>query len=235
MAADVSALFRILNGYSSRDDGGGAVDTAEAPKRFLVTRDLLGECARRPHKELDLDIRVPIGWEKRLDLQSGKVYIQKSSAPSIPDLTRPSLHDLNFPPKPTAQILPSTSLDLRLSPSASSDYQSVHTLEKVKSALERAHKKRPSPLTSTATATTSSSISSSTTTTTTTSSEPLMRGEEDRSGPSDQMFAAGCPGCLMYVLISSRNPKCPRCASVVPSPATAKAVKKPRLDLNMTA
>ncbi|KAK1307679.1 hypothetical protein QJS10_CPA09g00950 [Acorus calamus] len=227
MAADVSALFRILNGYSNRDDGGGAVDADEAPKRFLVTRDLLGECARRPHKELDLDLRVPIGWEKRLDLQSGKVCIQKSSAPSMPDMTRPSLHDLNFPPKPTAQILPSTSLDLRLSPSASSDYQSVHTLEKVKSALERANKKRQS------TATTTSSISSSTTTTT--SSEPLMRGEGDRSGPSDQMFAAGCPGCLMYVLISSRNPKCPWCASVVPSPATAKAVKKPRLDLNMTA
>ncbi|KAK1269029.1 hypothetical protein QJS04_geneDACA006432 [Acorus gramineus] len=82
----------------SRDDGGGAVDAAEAPKRFLVTRDLLGECARRPQKELDLDLRVPIGWEKRLDLQSGKVYIQKSSAPSVPALSRPSLHDLNFQP-----------------------------------------------------------------------------------------------------------------------------------------
>ncbi|KAK1279400.1 hypothetical protein QJS04_geneDACA018875 [Acorus gramineus] len=231
MAADVSALFRIL----SRDDGGSGGETV-APKRFLVTRDLLGESSRGSHEELDLDLQVPLGWEKRLDLKSGKVFLQRTATSSSPPTPkRPSLQDLNFPPNPTAQILPdaSSSLDLKLSPSAL-DYQSVHTLEKVKSALERA-KNRPSPRATSATTTNASSPSISASTTTTTSETSIRGGhdEEERPGPSDLMFAAGCPGCLMYVLISRRNPKCPRCEFVVPNPTTtARAFKKPKLDLN---
>ncbi|KAK1305033.1 hypothetical protein QJS10_CPB11g01553 [Acorus calamus] len=215
--------MRKLN--TLKNDGGSGGETV-APKRFLVTRDLLGESARGSHEDLDLDLQVPLGWEKRLDLKSGKVFLQRtvvSSSPQTPK-KRPSLQDLNFPPNPTAQILPdaSSSLDLKLSPSAS-DYQSVHTLEKVKSALERA-KNRPSPRATSATTTNASSPSVSALTTT---SETSIRGghdEEERPGPSDLMFAAGCPGCLMYVLISRRNPKCPRCESVVPNPTTKRGL-----------
>ena len=43
-------------------------------------------------------------------------------------------------------------------------------------------------------------------------------------------MAAGCPGCLSYVLVMKNNPKCPRCSSVVPLPL----MKKPRIDLNIS-
>lgn len=62
MAADVSSLIRILNG----------ADATDSPKPTpLITRDLLGGCSPLDSKELDLDMQVPSGWEKRLDL---KVY-----------------------------------------------------------------------------------------------------------------------------------------------------------------
>lgn len=62
MAADVSSLIRILNG----------ADAIDSPKPTpLITRDLLGGCSPLDSKELDLDMQVPSGWEKRLDL---KVY-----------------------------------------------------------------------------------------------------------------------------------------------------------------
>lgn len=74
MAADVSSLVRVLNRY--KDDRAAANESPAA----LITRDLLGggggsevvmnnnsnynEC-----QELDLDMQVPNGWEKRLDLK----------------------------------------------------------------------------------------------------------------------------------------------------------------------
>lgn len=38
-------------------------------KSGLITRDFLGGCSGIDSKELDLDLHVPIGWEKRLDLK----------------------------------------------------------------------------------------------------------------------------------------------------------------------
>ncbi|KAG0451582.1 hypothetical protein HPP92_026353 [Vanilla planifolia] len=43
------------------------------------------------------------------------------------------------------------------------------------------------------------------------------------------MAAAGCPCCLLYVLVSTTDPRCPRCGSQVPIPAMR---KKTRIDLN---
>ncbi|MFQ6644697.1 hypothetical protein Gotur_020279 [Gossypium turneri] len=95
--------------------------------------------------------------------------------------------------------------------STPSPYQSVCTLDKVKHALERAEKggnmkKRsssPPPPPSSPPATSSSS--------------------------TPRMFAAACPGCLLYVIASNTNPRCPRCNSFVPS---SLPMKKPRIDLN---
>jgi len=63
MAADVSSLVRIMSEY--KKDAAAAGD--DRTRRDLVTRDFLG-CAVIGSKELDLDLEVPFGWERRLDL-----------------------------------------------------------------------------------------------------------------------------------------------------------------------
>lgn len=252
MAAEVGSLLRILNARKE--------EKLRNEATVLITRDLLGSCSKAASADLDLDLQVPTGWEKRLDLkvyfpdyfsqicfsllflfrqfefvlwwmelfvclQSGKVYVQRCKSPSPKSWSEePALRDLNVPP---LNLLEDSCLELKLLPS--SHYQSVCTLDKVKSALERAEKeaskKRSSP---------PMSLSSSLT----------SRGEGDdeeekRSwslsststspASSSGMFAAGCPVCLLYVMTYRKNPKCPRCDSIVPSPS---AFKKPRIDLN---
>eukprot|EP00262_Sarcandra_glabra_P003570 TRINITY_DN14310_c0_g1_i1.p1 TRINITY_DN14310_c0_g1~~TRINITY_DN14310_c0_g1_i1.p1 ORF type:complete len:215 (+),score=25.65 TRINITY_DN14310_c0_g1_i1:180-824(+) len=213
MAADVSSPVRVLGGYKE-DQLKSEASNGKA--KGLITRDLLGGCS----KELDLDLHVPVGWEKLLDLKSGKIYLQHCSASSPDQNQKPSrqLQDLNFPPSSKSN-LPEESLDLKLV--SSTNYQSVCTLEKVKSALERAEKVSS---TKRAHSTTVSPSTSSP------SSSSCIKGEEgeEKSGPSDLLFAAGCPGCLFYVLISKGNPRCPKCDSVVPFPR----LKKTRIDLN---
>lgn len=60
MAADVSSLVRLINGG----------DATDSPKPTApITRDLLAGCTTLDSKELDLDLQVPCGWEKRLDLK----------------------------------------------------------------------------------------------------------------------------------------------------------------------
>lgn len=231
MAAEVSSLIRILNAADSNDSGKSTA---------LITRDLLGGCCPLDSQELDLDMQVPSGWEKRLDLKSGKVYLQRcdslnASASTSADQmkqnngTSSKVQDLNFPPaaKQPMNLFDDSSLDLKLVPSSSasassSNYQSVCTLDKVKSALERAGKetirKRSMSMSK------SSSPPSN-------SSSSIKDGEVEDEEKSATSFAAGCPSCLLYVLISTKNPKCPRCNAIVPLPST---VKKPRIDLNIS-
>ncbi|CAL1391270.1 unnamed protein product [Linum trigynum] len=259
MAADVSYLIRGMSAY--KDDR--AVGAGEPS---LITRDLLGggssssavggsEC--NEFQELDLDVQVPTGWEKRLDLKSGKVYLHRSNASSASPSSSsssdhrhhhnlsqafPKLQDLNFPPSPsriTLNLFEESSLELKLSAAASTssslNYQSVCTLDKVKSALERAERdpvhaaasiKKRFPAGKSSMSPSYSSSSSSV--------RELASGEEEteeRAGAAaSSPVAAGCPGCLSYVLIMKNNPKCPRCNSVVPMPA----MKKQRIDLNIS-
>lgn len=63
MAADVSYLVRIMNGYKEEEQLGISKSTA------LITRDLLGGATSIDSKELELDLQVPPGFEKRLDLK----------------------------------------------------------------------------------------------------------------------------------------------------------------------
>lgn len=73
MAADVSSSVRVLNRY--KDDRAAANESPAA----LITRDLLGggggsevvmnNNSNNECQELDLDMQVPNGWEKRLDLK----------------------------------------------------------------------------------------------------------------------------------------------------------------------
>ncbi|KAL9268549.1 hypothetical protein AKJ16_DCAP19335 [Drosera capensis] len=231
MAADVSRLQMKSDSRSSA----------------LITRDFLGG-GGGDSKELDLDLHVPIGWEKRLDLQSGKVYIQRctptasSSHQKIKFANQPSPTQTNVNyatiSRPTLNLFVDTSLELKpVSPSSSNGYQSVCTLDKVKLALDRAkkessNKKRPSP--------SMSSISNSS------SLSAKEREDDDAMLPSkfssssstlmpeqcNLMVAAACPGCLLYVLIPKDNPKCPRCSSVIQMPVMP--TKKPRIDLNIS-
>ncbi|KAA8523437.1 hypothetical protein F0562_009860 [Nyssa sinensis] len=237
MAADVSSLVRIMNRYKEDPQLQVNESTGAGKSTVLITRDLLGGCCTLDSKELDLDLQVPTGWEKRLDLKSGKVYIQRCNSPNTSSSSDhkhqtnqsvPKLQDLNFPPslKQPLNFFDDTSLDLKLvpslSPSSSSNYQSVCTLDKVKSALERAEKetiKKRSISMSKSSSPTSNSSSS------------IKETEMDHEGSSSSSFPAGCPRCLLYVLISKSNPKCPGCNTIVPSPM---AMKKPRIDLNIS-
>ncbi|XP_075488963.1 uncharacterized protein LOC142527869 [Primulina tabacum] len=235
MAAEVSCFLRLMNGGSTTESGPTGKSTAP------ITIDFLGGGCTLESKELDLDLQVPCGWEKRLDLKSGKVYLQRSNpsnSPSSTSETKPKtsetlskFEDLNFPPmsKQTLNLFDDSTLDLKLvsslsgSPS-SSNYQNVCTLDKVKSALERAEKESIKKR-SISMSKTSSSCSNS-------SSSIKDSGLDHQEEKSSGSFAAGCPNCLLYVLISKSNPLCPRCNSYVPLPVAA--AKKPRIDLNIS-
>ncbi|KZV48403.1 hypothetical protein F511_28481 [Dorcoceras hygrometricum] len=232
MAADVSSLVRVINGGDSKESTSSGKSTAP------ITRDLLGGCSTPDSKELDLDLQVPCGWEKRLDLKSGKVYLQRCNSsnsssstsenkPQVSSKTLTKFQDLNFPPtsKQTLNLFDESSLELKLvsSSSTSPSSSSICTLDKVKSALERAEKetvirKRAMSISMSKSCSPRSNSSSS-----------IHDRDFDHEDRFSGSFAAGCPACLLYVLISKSNPRCPRCNSEVPLPV---AVKKPRIDLN---
>lgn len=60
MVAEVSTLIRLMNGSDGSNE-------SSSKSTALITQDLLGGCL--DSKELDLDLQVPNGWEKRLDLK----------------------------------------------------------------------------------------------------------------------------------------------------------------------
>ncbi|WVZ87147.1 hypothetical protein U9M48_033834 [Paspalum notatum var. saurae] len=211
MAADVSSVARLLRGEAGKKGG---------PE--IVTMDLLGGCGGAaagggaPEDEVvDLEVTVPAGWERRLDLLSGKTFL----TPRHPTSAQDSHQDLNLPPPAAAAAAPTTSA-------------AVCTLDMVRSALERAAAGR-----------TPASPATSSTSCASTSSSSSSAGKRSRSSPQPAlplMRAAACPSCLTYVLIADEDPRCPRCSARVPplagKPATADGSgKKPRIDLNAAA
>ncbi|OAY26625.1 uncharacterized protein LOC110603191 [Manihot esculenta] len=213
MAADVSSLVKTRN------------------SEILITRDLLGGLSKVGNSApLDLDLRLPKSCsEIPLHLQTaGMVYPQRCSSPNTPlSLLFEKRNSNKFPEStiqdntkesPPLKFLEESCLELKLHPS--SHCQSVCTLDKVKSALQRAEKE-----------TNSKKRSSQTELELRDQNDSVEKEEkEEKEIKGDKgMFAAGCPGCLMYVMILKANPKCPRCNSTVPSPFL---LKKPRIDLN---
>ncbi|KAK4771484.1 hypothetical protein SAY87_032016 [Trapa incisa] len=240
MAAEVSSLTRYMSGRRTVGS-----ETASEKSTAPITRDFFGggSSPMIESSELDLDLHVPLGWEKRLDLKSGKVYIRRCGAAdlSFDQKGHAEIQDLNSPPvchsKLTLNFLDEPSLDLKLvssSPPSSSpsstlslpfNYQSVCTLDKVKSALERAEReptKRRSPFWRALQSPSTSSSSNKEIT------QEQEKDHEKFSDLSNSPVATGCSSCLAYVLVSEINPKCPRCNAIVPLP------KKARLDLNMS-
>ncbi|URD98082.1 hypothetical protein MUK42_30845 [Musa troglodytarum] len=200
MATEVSSSARTLAGCKEEGEG----------ERELVTRDLLGG-------EVGHELQVPTAGERRLDLSSGKTYLQqRERSPATCNL-----HDLNLSP-PSLSV---ASLGLKLEAATSAvhvEYQSVCTLEKVKSALERESRlvataeplfPRPDGFSPSPPSTSSST----------------KRQAEDAGGR--MMAVAACPVCLLYVLISTVDPRCPRCTAHVPVNGPG---KKPCIDLNFS-
>ncbi|VAH36586.1 unnamed protein product [Triticum turgidum subsp. durum] len=219
MAAEVSSIARMLRGEAGKRRAGAA---GKAPE--MVTMDLLGGCggdAGGQDEVVDLEVKVPAGWERRLDLLSGKTFL----TPHRHQAAQDGQPDLNLPP--TATTAPAAAV---------TTCAAVCTLDMVRDALQRAAAAR-----SARSPDTSSSSSASTS-----SSCPSL-GKRSRSPPSSTasppanpaMRASACPSCLTYVLIAEADPRCPRCASKVPplptKPAVHSSGKKPKIDLNAAA
>lgn len=72
MAAEVSSIVGYVKGGYEEDKHrrgvGNDFGQREQPAA-LITRDLLGGLHEIESQELDLDLQVPLGWEKRLDLK----------------------------------------------------------------------------------------------------------------------------------------------------------------------
>ncbi|XP_074560016.1 uncharacterized protein LOC141816082 [Curcuma longa] len=206
MAADISSLARMLRGC---EEGEG--------KRELVTRDLLGEGAVHGSTEVDLELRVPDGWERRLDLESGRTYLQKREAHRSPRRR----HCLNLALPPPSMDAFSLDLDVR---APHSGYQSVCTLDKVRYALERAGRDDRRPYGS-------PSLLSSSWSSETSSAKRMTAGNWDpEPPPAATMVVAGCPVCFLYVIVSAAAPRCPRCGAHVPVHSEPK--KRHKFDLN---
>ncbi|KAK8967686.1 hypothetical protein KSP40_PGU004340 [Platanthera guangdongensis] len=154
-------------------------------------------------------------------MQSGRTYLNNLNS----NRSIHGMQDLNLPPPSSSGFaMPDDSslLDLKLARGHSDgsgrycgSFQSVCTLEKVKSALERAGRARVSePQLGRQSEVVSSASASASPSSSTTSSSMKRRlmGEEDDGGsaPTGGMMVAACPTCLLYVLISKANPRCPR-------------------------
>ncbi|XP_072957316.1 uncharacterized protein [Typha angustifolia] len=226
----VSFMARIMSGYIEEGEEG---EEGKGERRDLVTRDLLGGCTVLDTKHLDLELGVSSsGLEKRRNLMSGKMYLQK--------------HDLNPSPASEAAHLPQhcpISKPTCPSAPAPSYYQSVCTIEKVKSALARVERESQSKQAerSEGSLSPSPSPSPSPSSSSVTCSSTKRRGSQDGVEMGDacdscgSLMAAACPSCLLYVLIPKENPRCPRCDSHVPTLVLKKKKKKqPRIDLNAT-
>ncbi|PKA66000.1 hypothetical protein AXF42_Ash010409 [Apostasia shenzhenica] len=222
MAVDATSLVRIMDAYK---------DEVEGKRRDLFTRDFLGGggCAS---EELDLDHQIPKGWERSLDITTGKTYFQRL--------------DFNLPSREgccsaSSEALPEDSelLDLKLAGggTTSGNYPAVCTLQSVKSALRRAGRVPGNDLlfdaeSSAATASPSSSTTTSSMKRRAAAAAAAAAATEDDDGSSDTaggMMAGACSRCLLYVIISKTSPLCPRCDSQVPVPFIPKRTK---FDLN---
>ncbi|KAF3781896.1 hypothetical protein EJ110_NYTH35000, partial [Nymphaea thermarum] len=120
-------------------EGGGAETGGVA----LMTRDLLGGgcCTQLGSKELGLDLKAPFGWEKRMDMASGEVYLQRCTS-VVFESHKKVEHDLNLPQLAPSSwrsddsdsLAPGLDLALNLPTSPERSNLSVCTIEKVRSA-----------------------------------------------------------------------------------------------------
>jgi hypothetical protein len=179
MVADINSLFGLLNGQVQQQPQ----QMNSGNTQILMTRDLLGNLSN--NNSVGKNVLYPERYN--------------SQSPICSTQTRNYFMNAHQDQE--------TCLELKLESSSSttsdhSNYQSVCTLDKVRSALQRAEK-------------------------------GLVKNKRSPTGSGSGMFAAGCPGCLLYVMIEKSNPTCPRCNTVVSSPKFEG--KKPKIDLNASS
>ncbi|XP_061344589.1 uncharacterized protein LOC133290514 [Gastrolobium bilobum] len=231
MAGEARSLVEVLGGVEQHLTVENE-SNSEKPKT-LVTLDLLGGSSSIETKELDFDLNEPIGWEKRLDLKSGKLHIQRRNTLGSPSVSEhklrmnkagPKHQGLNLTPssKVPLDLFEETCLDLKLVSSSLSSSNYLSVFDNVNSALEREEKEEKRKRKSSSLPSPSSSCSSPV-------GENQVEECQDKLLSSPTLIPAGCSRCLMYVFIMKNNPKCPRCDSVVTFPF----IKKPRFDLNI--
>ncbi|KAM7271601.1 hypothetical protein ACFE04_030815 [Oxalis oulophora] len=196
MVADISSLF----GFQQQQQQPQQMNNGNS--EILMTRDLLGNLSNDNH------------------MAGRNKYQDKYNSTNSTTSRICSTPTRNFMFNDQEE----TCLDLKLESFSSSTtttttttnpnyYQSVCTLDKVRSALQRAEKEV---------------VMVKNKRTSLSPPHQLSTG----SGSGSGMFAAGCPGCLLYVMIENSNPKCPRCNTIVTSPNIG---KKPRIDLNASS
>ncbi|XP_044970581.1 uncharacterized protein LOC123430807 [Hordeum vulgare subsp. vulgare] len=198
---------------------GDRSSTGKEPE--MGTMDLLSGCGDEPDREdevVDVEINVPAGWDRRLDLLTFRNPHRHQVAQDVPQ-------DLKLPT--TASTTPAVA--------AVTTYAAVYTIDMVRNALQcAAARSARSPDMASFSSASNSSPSSA-------------LGKRTRLPPSSMapptanlaMHVVTCPSCLMYVLIAETEPRCPRCASKVPllstKPAANISGKKPIIDLNVAA
>ncbi|WOL17804.1 hypothetical protein Cni_G26597 [Canna indica] len=227
MAAEVSSLTRMMRDYEEEGKG---------TKRELVTIDFLGggHQALLGSPEVDLELQYAVGCERDLDLLSRRTYLRRRDHNPKPHHAL----DLTLTPPPLSPAALFLAMGAAAPPSAAMPTvygQSVCTLEKVKSALERAEREDRSPAAARRPVVGSASSPASSITTSSSSKRPAA--DEDGPGTDSPralkraaITAAGCSACHLYVLVTAADPKCPRCEAHVP--LNGEPVKRPEFDLN---
>ncbi|KAH8518120.1 hypothetical protein H0E87_000080, partial [Populus deltoides] len=125
------------------------IPNSSGNSEILITKDLLGGFSKVSNKDLDLELQVTKTWDVPLNLKStGKVYSQRCNSVSspLPSLNNTKHHkqrttqesEVQDSKSPPLRFFEESCLELKLVPS--SHCESVCTLDKVKSALQRAEK-----------------------------------------------------------------------------------------------
>lgn len=168
--------------------GGGFSSTLGGVRRKTpITLDLLHHS--EPNSSLiDLDEHspLPVGWHKCLDLKTGQIYYREEGSAAAETMSRNGRN-------------PKLELKLNLSPPR----VNRQTLESPNRSV--------------------SSMSPISPPSSCVSSELNMEAETDpgqalrysNSPEATSMVLVGCPRCLMYVMLSEEEPKCPKCKSTV--------------------
>ncbi|KAK9153590.1 hypothetical protein Sjap_001070 [Stephania japonica] len=142
--------------------------------------------------ELEEPSPLPFGWQKFLNLQSGEIYYSKDK--KLQGRSSSSSSSSNYISKMSRnERSPKLDLKLNLSPPRLNPQQVEPNRSRVSS---------------TPTSPASSCLSSEL-------NDDSTGLRYSNSPEATSMVLVGCPRCLMYVMLSEDDPKCPKCKSTV--------------------
>lgn len=195
----------------------GQVERSSA-SASLETLDLLGGSSSNCYKslephELDLEAPLPVGWEKCLDLKTGQIYYlnrsngrSSSSDPTGHPLASPryAVPAINFRPSVRPDETPSSAKSAifalsdatfsRLGLHLTVDLNSPPQQDPVPITVSPESDKRPSGLDGLV-------------------GPAASKVEKAIALDTSEMITVGCAKCLMFVMLSRTDPRCPNCGS----------------------